>query len=156
MFIHPHQLFNKYNKYVLVYKTFSVAPYRPRSVYVYKENIYKLYKSPGFKAEKYINKLRIPFGYVLFGGKNMTEPIPKWMQIKFSQLWQAFQGRKFTMAECQDVLQEKKREVVAVVLSRLKANGWLTVTPDPSDNRKKMYQLVRPDLILKQISVEVN
>ena len=83
----------------------------------------------------------------------MAEPIPKWMQIKFSQLWQAFERKEFTMAECQKALQENKREVVAVVLSRLKAKGWLEVTPNPSDNRKKMYHLVRPDLILKQISI---
>jgi len=85
----------------------------------------------------------------------MAEPIPKWMQIKFSQLWQAFGGKKFTMAECQEALHENKREVVAVVLSRLRADGWLEVTPDPSDNRRKIYQLVRPDLILKEIAMEV-
>ena len=73
----------------------------------------------------------------------MAEPIPKWMQIKFSQLWQAFEGKDFTMAECQAALQENKREVVAVVLSRLKAKGWLHVTPNPSDNRKKMYRFDR-------------
>ena len=83
----------------------------------------------------------------------MAEPIPKWMQIKFSQLWNAFEGKEFTMAECQEVLQEKKREVVAVVLSRLKAKGWLEVSPDPSDNRKKMYHLARPDVILKELTI---
>ena len=88
----------------------------------------------------------------------MAEPIPKWMQLKFSQLWQAFGSKKFTMAECQEALQENKREVVAVILSRLKSKGWLEVTPNPDDNRKKTYQLVRPDLILKELEVitEVN
>ncbi|MCF7798479.1 hypothetical protein K9M74_01100 [Candidatus Woesearchaeota archaeon] len=86
----------------------------------------------------------------------MAEPIPKWMQIKFSQLWSAFESRGFTMAECQEILEENKREVVAVVLSRLKATGWLEVTSDPKDNRKKTYHLSRPDIILKQLAtVEV-
>ena len=83
----------------------------------------------------------------------MTEPIPKWLQIKFSQLWSVFENKSFTMQECQEVLQEKKREVVAVVLSRLRSNGWLEVTPEPSDNRKKMYQLVKPELIIKNIAI---
>jgi len=87
----------------------------------------------------------------------MTEPIPKWMQIKFSQLWSEFESKEFTMAECQEALQENKREVVAVVLSRLKAKGWLKVTPEQSDNRKKLYSLARPDIILKQMAIaEVN
>jgi len=83
----------------------------------------------------------------------MPEPIPKWMQIKFSQLWNAFEDKGFTMAECQKVLEENKREVVAVVLSRLKSKGWLEITADQNDKRKKIYRLSRPDIVLKQLAI---
>lgn len=84
----------------------------------------------------------------------MTEPIPKWLQIKFAQLWRTFEGKEFTMVECQEALGEKKREVVAVILSRLRSMGWIEVKPDEEDNRRKTYRLFSPELILRTIETK--
>ncbi|HLC66730.1 MAG TPA: hypothetical protein VJK52_03770, partial [Candidatus Nanoarchaeia archaeon] len=86
---------------------------------------------------------------------NSAEAVPKWLQIRFGQLWEKYGNHaSFSLANATEVLDESK-EVVTVILSRLRKSGWVTVTFDESDFRKRNYRLKNPAEIFSRLTPEM-
>ncbi len=80
----------------------------------------------------------------------MTNPLPKWIQRRYSQLWNRFKNKPFTREEAVKFLKDKE-QVVSVFLSDLKKAGWLKITLDENDSRKRTYTLKEPNQAIKEM-----
>lgn len=70
--------------------------------------------------------------------------LTKWLEDRYSALWDSFQDRPFTRPDAVTALRQKLKENernVNVILSELRKAGRLKARPDPSDARKKVYTL---------------
>jgi len=70
--------------------------------------------------------------------------LTKWLEDRYSVLWDSFQDRPFTRPDTATALKQKLKEnerSVNVILSELRKAGRLKARPDPSDARKKVYTL---------------
>jgi type I restriction enzyme M protein len=70
--------------------------------------------------------------------------LTKWLEDRYSALWNTFQDRPFTRPDAAAALRRKMKDAkynVNVILSELRKAGRLEVRPDPSDARKKVYTL---------------
>jgi type I restriction enzyme M protein len=80
----------------------------------------------------------------------------KWLDKRYEILWEAFDSSSFRFDEATVILKEKiheSKEQVNVVLSELRKEGMLTVEFDPSDARKRIYQLQsKKQIISKKLS----
>ena len=81
----------------------------------------------------------------------MTEPLPKWVMQRYSILWKKFGDKQFSHEQASRILKDNE-QVVSVFLSDLKRAGWLEVTLNPKDSRKRMYKLKRPEEAVKEIT----
>lgn len=70
----------------------------------------------------------------------MIDPVPAWIIRRYKLLWQEFGTDKFSFDDAKKVLKEDSK-FVSVFLSELKKTGWVTVELDPTDSRKRVYQL---------------
>ncbi|MFQ5868220.1 MAG: N-6 DNA methylase, partial [bacterium] len=81
----------------------------------------------------------------------------KWLDKRYEILWEAFDSSSFRFEEATAILKEKvheSKEQVNVVLSELRKEGMLTVEFDPSDARKRIYQLQsKRQIISKKLSL---
>lgn len=70
--------------------------------------------------------------------------IPEWLKKRHKLLWDSFQSDSFRFEDAAEVLSAKihddERQVNAI-LSELRKKGWLKVTFDPEDSRKRIYEL---------------
>lgn len=86
--------------------------------------------------------------------------LPKWLETRYSILWEAFKDSIFRLEEAADVLVEKnkdKKEEVPVYLSELRKAGWLKAELDPSDARKRFYKLKSREKIISELfAIEQN
>lgn len=90
------------------------------------------------------------------GKQDTVEPVPKWLQARFGQLWGKYAHTQFTLEDASKTLNESK-EVITVILSRLRQSGWITVSFDKDDFRKRNYQLLNPsEFFRKIVYVQVN
>jgi hypothetical protein len=64
--------------------------------------------------------------------------------LRYAVLWKQFRDYDFTHPEMMDVLDDD-RNLCSVTLNTFKRLGWLSVTLDPSDARKRTYRLIGPD-----------
>lgn len=82
---------------------------------------------------------------------------PRWLDKRYEILWEAFHSSSFRFEEAKAVLKEKIHESetqINVVLSELRKEGMLTVEFDPSDARKRIYQLQsKKDIISRKLSL---
>ncbi len=79
--------------------------------------------------------------------------LPKWLESRYSALWDAFGESSFRMDDATNVLEEKKkdsRDQIGVILSELRKNGWLEVEFDPDDARKRLYTLKSREKIISE------
>lgn len=79
--------------------------------------------------------------------------IPKWLDKRYEILWKAFKSSPFRFEESAKTLKEKihdSEEQINVLLSELRKNGMLTVEIDPSDARKRIYQLLSKEQIISE------
>ena len=79
--------------------------------------------------------------------------IPKWLDKRYEILWEAFHSSPFRFEEAAATLKEKIHESedqVNVVLSELRKKGMLKVEFDPSDARKRIYQLQSKEQIISE------
>jgi len=77
----------------------------------------------------------------------------KWLDKRYEILWEAFDSSSFRFDEATAILKEKiheSKEQVNVVLSELRKKGMLTVEFDPSDARKRIYQLQSKKQIISE------
>lgn len=70
--------------------------------------------------------------------------LPKWLETRYSILWESFGDSGFRFEDAVRVLQEKNKdrwEEVPVFLSELRKAGWLFAVADERDARQKVYRL---------------
>lgn len=80
--------------------------------------------------------------------------LPKWLERRYSILWDSFRDSSFRMEDAVEVLVEKnkdKKEDIAVFISELRKAGWLKVEFDPQDSRKRLYTLKSKEDIIGQL-----
>ncbi|MBI4378711.1 MAG: SAM-dependent DNA methyltransferase [Nitrospinae bacterium] len=80
--------------------------------------------------------------------------IPKWIEKRYRILWNLYQDKPFRFENAANTLQEKIRdteEQVNVILSELRKEGWLNVSFDPEDARKRIYTLKSSEEVISQI-----
>jgi len=85
----------------------------------------------------------------------MAEPLPKWVMIRYSKIWNKFKDKSFSHEQAVKILKDKD-QVVSVFLSELKKAGWLEVTLDPKDSRLRLYKLKEPNIAVKEMLDETN
>lgn len=81
----------------------------------------------------------------------MTEPLPKWEMLMYAALWNKFNSKSFTFDLAKKLLKGKKERAISVFLSDLKKFGWLEVSLDPKDSRKRVYKLKSPEQAVEEM-----
>lgn len=81
----------------------------------------------------------------------MTEPLPKWEMLMYARLWNSFKNKNFTFDQAKKLLKKKNERAISVFLSDLKKFGWLIVSLDPKDSRKRLYKLKSPEQAIKEM-----
>jgi type I restriction enzyme M protein len=74
----------------------------------------------------------------------MSRELPKWLEIRYGILLDAFKDGAFRFEDAAKVLMERNKdawEQVPVFLSELRRAGWLLVESDEEDARVKVYRL---------------
>lgn len=77
--------------------------------------------------------------------------IPKWLEKRYEILWEAFHSSPFRVEDAARVLKEKiddSEEQINVILSELRKEGMLKVEFDPTDARKRIYQLISREQVI--------
>ena len=72
----------------------------------------------------------------------MTEPVAKWIMLRYATLWKLFFAKPFTYHQAKKGL--KNDSMISIALSELRRSGWLKIELDPKDARKRIYTLVDP------------
>ena len=80
----------------------------------------------------------------------MTTPLPKWIQKRYSILWNNFKNKEFTYDQIEESIKDIKG--LSVFLSDLRKAGWLQVSLNSEDTRKRVYKLKNPELIFNEMS----
>lgn len=78
----------------------------------------------------------------------MVKPLPKWVMRRYSVLWSRFGINEFTFEQAHKALNIDK-PILSLLLSEMKRAGWIKVSIDPRDSRKRLYELVELEKILK-------
>ena len=82
----------------------------------------------------------------------MTNPVPKWIMLSYSSLWNHFKSNEFDHDNSSEVIENK--QMVSIILSKLRKAGWLEVKLDPEDSRKRIYKLKSPTKIIEEMRDE--
>jgi len=82
-------------------------------------------------------------------GTYLTVAVPKWLLRSYACLWANFQDKEFRMEDAKKVLSHQKN--VGLILSLLRRAGWLSVTLDQKDARKRRYWLNSIEVIFEGI-----
>ena len=69
-----------------------------------------------------------------------VKPLPKWAMINYAKLWQKFSSDEFDYSKCTKVLDDNP----SITINQLKKNGWIKVSLDQNDSRKRIYKLIDP------------
>ena len=80
--------------------------------------------------------------------------LPGWLDKRYEILWRAFGDRDFRFSDAVEVLADKledNEERVAAVLSELRRRGWLRVSLDSEDARRKVYRLRSREEVLGRL-----
>jgi len=83
----------------------------------------------------------------------MTNLIPKWVMLAYSNLLKEFQDKQFTTEEAKKLLDKQ----TAIILHRLNRAGWIEfVGVDTKDQRKRYYKLKNPQEAISSLVEEDN
>jgi DNA-binding MarR family transcriptional regulator len=82
----------------------------------------------------------------------MTKPLPAWEMKNYSLLWKKFKGKEFTNKEAQNCLNLEDPHTVSVLFYNLNKKGWIIIKRDTKDQRKKIYQLKKPEEVVEGIT----
>ena len=80
--------------------------------------------------------------------------LPTWLDRRYEVLWRAFGSKSFRFSDAVEILSrrlEDNEERVAVVLSELRRRGWLRVSLDSRDARRKVYRLRSREEVLGRV-----
>jgi len=84
--------------------------------------------------------------------------LPKWLEKRYSSLWDSFGESPFRMEDAERVLWESNRDdkkQVSAILSELRKAGLLEVDIDPENARRRIYRLKkREETVLLPIPKE--
>lgn len=80
----------------------------------------------------------------------MVHPLPKWLQLRYASLWKKFEDEEFTFEQIKKVLDDSD-ETLNVILSDMKKAGIIKVSIDSEDGRKRLYKLISPDEMIKNL-----
>ena len=80
----------------------------------------------------------------------MTKPIPRWVMISYSKLWNKYRSSPFTFKDVKNVLQEDKG-TTGVVLHKMQKSGWINSECNSKDRRRKIYQLESPENAIRRM-----
>ncbi len=83
----------------------------------------------------------------------MVKPIPKWIMHRYAVLWQELGSRSFSYQDAFSVLE--KDSMLSIALSQLRRSGWLEITFNPDDARKRLYTLKDPKQAVEEMIVKV-
>ncbi len=81
----------------------------------------------------------------------MTQPIPAWIQIRYAILWKKFKDKEFTFEQAEKIL-KKNQKGINVFFSDLRKAGWLEVSLNSDDTRKRVYNLKSPEQAYKEMN----
>ncbi len=81
----------------------------------------------------------------------MVSPIPKWVMQRYSMLWNKYHDAQVSYADIQKVLKTDGRNTISVFLKELRSAGWLDITMDEEDLRKRNYVLKDPHKVVKEM-----
>jgi hypothetical protein len=84
----------------------------------------------------------------------MVKPLPKWLFLRYARIWKEKNSAEFGYDEIRALLRERDDRTLSVILSDLRRNGWLEVTLDPLDARKRTYRLRNPEEMVEEIARE--
>jgi len=79
--------------------------------------------------------------------------IPTWLEKRHKTLWESFDASPFRFDDAARILREKMHDSesqINVFLSELRKRGWLEVTADKEDARKKIYKLISREEIISE------
>lgn len=79
----------------------------------------------------------------------MTNPIPKWILLRYAALWKNLKTNDFTFDDATTVLNNDT--MVSIALSNLRYAGWLSVSLDLKDARRRIYTLKEPGQIIVEM-----
>ncbi|GBE54614.1 putative type I restriction enzymeP M protein [archaeon BMS3Bbin15] len=86
--------------------------------------------------------------------KKVKVRLPRWVEHRYSILWDAFNNSSFKLEDAARVLGEKNkddRSQIPVYLSELKKAGWLMADLDPEDGRRSIYLLKSKKDIVEEV-----
>lgn len=81
----------------------------------------------------------------------MVEALPKWAFERYAKLWNKFSDKPFSHKQAQDFLKESKPTTLSLVIQELKNAGWIEVSLDQKDTRKRLYKLKNPEEAVKKM-----
>ncbi|MBI2671545.1 hypothetical protein HYX16_01285 [Candidatus Woesearchaeota archaeon] len=82
----------------------------------------------------------------------MTKALPKWVMNRYAKLWGKFNNKEFTHSLASKFLKEPKTTTLSLVIAELKKAGWLDVSLEKNDSRKRLYKLKKPEEVMKEIA----
>ena len=80
--------------------------------------------------------------------------LPKWLETRYSILWNSFGRFPFSLEDAARVLEVKnkdRREEVPVFLSELRKACWIETKLDPTDARKSIYRLKSREEVIGEL-----
>lgn len=84
----------------------------------------------------------------------MAIPIPRWLMEKYSLLFKEYKDKDFTFQEAGKTIKEDDKVYISMALSELRKSGWLKVRINPEDSRKRIYNLILPESVIKEIEIK--
>lgn len=89
--------------------------------------------------------------------KHMIVPIPKWVIIRYSALYREFKCRPFTREDAKKVLDNfeinSEEKMTNSFFSALNKSGWVEVSKDKENSRKKIFKLLNPNKIILELDI---
>ena len=85
----------------------------------------------------------------------MVNPIPKWVWKRYAKLWQKFSDKPFTFEQAKKEFKFLDRNVISVMFNELKTAGWIAVSLDEEDSRKRVYNLINPVQIVESVENDI-
>lgn len=85
----------------------------------------------------------------------MAETIPNWLLQRYAMLFRKYKDKEFTFQEAMKTLKEDDKVYASMVLSELRKSGWIVIRLNPDDARKRIYNLVMPEVAIRSIEAVI-
>ncbi len=79
--------------------------------------------------------------------KEEYEYTPRWMLKRLKILWENFDSKEFSFDDAARVLKDDNERALAVVLSRLVKNGWLSSERKKEKYARAVYKITNPQTV---------